>query len=81
MTTTVDAASNPFALMMDPESVLAAVARSERLARLSSRIWRPLDKPLIARADGSVFVIDENTPPETIRAMLTIAGREPIPEP
>ena len=34
-----------------------------------------------ARADGSVFVIDENTPPETIRAMLTIAGREPIAEP
>jgi hypothetical protein len=34
-----------------------------------------------ARADGSVFSIDENTPPETIRAMLTIAGREPIPEP
>jgi len=58
MTTTVDAASNPFALMMDPESVLAAVARSERLARLSSRIWRPLDKPLIARADGSVAASD-----------------------
>jgi len=45
-------ASNPFALMMDPEAVFAAMAGSERLARLKSRICRPLDKPLIACADG-----------------------------
>ena len=36
--------SNPFALMMSPESVLAAVERSERLSRLQRRICRPLDK-------------------------------------
>ncbi|MCI0358212.1 MAG: DUF1559 domain-containing protein [Planctomycetaceae bacterium] len=29
-----------------------------------------------ARADGSVFVLEEKTPPATIRAMLTIAGRD-----
>jgi hypothetical protein len=51
--TTVQAASNPFALMMDPESVLAAMASSERLARLHSRIWRPLDKPMTARAPAA----------------------------
>jgi hypothetical protein len=39
--------SNPFALMMNPEAVLAAIAGSERLARLGSRICRPLDKPLV----------------------------------
>jgi hypothetical protein len=50
MTTVEAAASNPFALMMDPESVFAAIARSERLGRLHSRIWRPLDKPLVAHA-------------------------------
>ena len=44
--------SNPFALMLDPEAVFAAVARSERLAMLKSRICRPLDKPVIARTDG-----------------------------
>jgi hypothetical protein len=49
--TTAQNVSNPFALMMDPESVLAAVARSERLARLKSQICRPLDKPLAPRAD------------------------------
>lgn len=37
-------AVNPFALMLDPASVIAAVERSERLARLHSTICRPLDK-------------------------------------
>ncbi len=56
--TTVQAASNPFALMMDPESVLAAMAKSERLARLHSRIWRPLDKPMVARAPAEATEFD-----------------------
>jgi hypothetical protein len=49
--TTAQIVPNPFALMMDPESVLAAVAKSERLARLSSQICRPLDKPVAPRPD------------------------------
>ena len=36
--------ANPFALMIDPASIVAAVERSERLARLHSTICRPLDK-------------------------------------
>jgi hypothetical protein len=40
---------NPFALMMDPEAVLQAVERSERLSTLKSKIYRPLDKPLIPK--------------------------------
>ena len=44
-------ASNPFALMMNPEAVFAAIGQSERLARLKSQICRPLDKPMVARAD------------------------------
>jgi hypothetical protein len=39
-------ASNPFALMMDPESVLRAVAQSQRLLNLRRRVCRPLDKPV-----------------------------------
>ncbi len=38
-------ASNPFALMMHPESVVQAMERSDRLARLHRRICKPLDKP------------------------------------
>jgi len=43
---------NPFALLMHPEAVMAAVERSERLGHLKSRICRPLDKPLIPHADA-----------------------------
>ena len=44
-------ASNPFALMMNPEAIFAAIGQSERLAGLNSQICRPLDKPMVARVD------------------------------
>lgn len=49
--------SDPFALMMDPASVVQAMESSDRLARLQRRVYRPLDKPLIARkkADSDAF--------------------------
>jgi hypothetical protein len=40
-----DLNANPFALMMTPEAVFAAIERSDRLSRLKSRICRPLDGP------------------------------------
>lgn len=40
-------AASPFAQLIDPAAFSAAVAHSERLARLKSRVCRPLDKPLI----------------------------------
>lgn len=46
-------ASNPFALMMNPEAVFAAIEKSDRLARLSSQICRPLDKPVVACPDAA----------------------------
>ena len=49
--TDVQIVSNPFALMMNPEAVLAAVARSERLDLLKRRVCRPLDKPVGARPE------------------------------
>jgi len=59
MTTVQQAVSNPFALMMDPESVLAAMASSERLNCLHSRVFRPLDKPLVSKADADAAAFDE----------------------
>jgi hypothetical protein len=49
--------ANPFALLMNPEAVHAALAQSEHLNSLKSRVWRPLDQPLIPRtsADASAF--------------------------
>jgi hypothetical protein len=61
-------AANPFALMLDPAAVVRAMEQSDRLARLHSRICRPLDKPLVGAAettedivgsdDGFVYVSD-----------------------
>ena len=34
-----------------------------------------------ARVDGSIFAIIDDTPPATLRAMLTIAGGEQVDEP
>ena len=58
--------ANPFALMLDPQGVLASVAHSERLSRLHSRVCRPLDKPLLSgAADGADGEADgERTPDE-----------------
>ena len=39
--------TNPFALMLDPQAVIAQMERSERLGHLQRRICRPLDKPLL----------------------------------
>ncbi len=41
----VQPVANPFALLLNPEAVVAEMERSERLNRLSSRICRPLDRP------------------------------------
>lgn len=35
---------NPFALLIDPQAVLAAVEKSERLGRLNRHLCRPLDR-------------------------------------
>lgn len=40
-------ATNPFALLTDPQAIFRAIENSERLERLHSRVCRPLDKPLL----------------------------------
>ena len=52
-------AANPFAMLLDPAGVAHEVARSERLQRLRSRIYRPLDKPLIAHRDAADQAFDD----------------------
>ncbi|HRH89016.1 MAG TPA: hypothetical protein PLO41_19375 [Rubrivivax sp.] len=47
MTQTQHPVANPFALLMDPQSIFRAIEKSERLERLHSRVCRPLDKPLL----------------------------------
>jgi len=49
---------NPFALMLNPQAVIALVERSERLEGLHRRVCRPLDKPLLS---GAVDQTDESS--------------------
>lgn len=60
--------SDPFALMMDPQGVIQAMERSDRLARLQRRVCRPLDRPLIARTETALeqfdSAIDSQADPE-----------------
>jgi hypothetical protein len=39
---------NPFMLLVSPEVVLAAIENSEHLGKLSSKMCRPLDGPVLA---------------------------------
>jgi hypothetical protein len=43
---------DPFAMLIDPQAVLAAIEQSSRLGALNSRVCRPLDKPLIPKRDS-----------------------------
>lgn len=57
----LSSARNPFLLMLNPEIVLAAVEKSERLRQLNRHLCRPLDRASPAttpaagtpQADGS----------------------------
>ena len=51
--------ANPFALMMTPEAVFAAIERSDRLSRLKSRICRPLDGPRPPQPTSELNDFDE----------------------
>lgn len=51
---------NPFALMIDPQAVLAQIEGSGRLERLQRRVCRPLDKPLLGGAAEGDDTADGN---------------------
>ena len=58
----------PFAMLLDPERVVREMGDCERLNRFQRRVYRPLDKPLIAKsakfilADAADFdrLVDES---------------------
>jgi hypothetical protein len=72
---------NPFALMMDPESVFRALESSDRLGRLKSRICRPLDKPLIAKSGDEVAEFDQAIEVDPTMEMLGVPGEPVEPDP
>ena len=44
---------NPFMLMMNPEIVLAAIEKSERLGQLNRHMCRPLDRIVPASTEAA----------------------------
>ena len=62
---------NPFALLMDPQSVFEAIENSERLERLHSRICRPLDKPVL-----TVTAADDDDHDNAGLDLLDLPGEE-----
>jgi hypothetical protein len=52
--------ANPFVMMTDPETILLAVERSERLNRLNRKVYRPLDRPLIPKVGAKELADFDN---------------------
>jgi hypothetical protein len=52
--------ANPFVMMTDPETILLAVERSERLNLLSRKVYRPLDRPLIPKVGAKELAEFDN---------------------
>ncbi len=46
--------ADPFAMLISPDAVMTAIERSDRLARLQRRVYRPLDRPWIPLRSGAV---------------------------
>jgi hypothetical protein len=47
MLSTTPNLADPFAMLLAPQQVMDAIGRSDRLARLQRRVYRPLDRPWI----------------------------------
>lgn len=54
---------NPFMLMINPEVVIAAMEKSERLGALNRHLCRPLDRAAPAGAGGVAGEDDEAEDP------------------
>jgi hypothetical protein len=58
--------SDPFSLIVNPQAVLDAMQRSERLHNLQRRVYRPLGQPLTGdREGGDVTAFDAAIDAET----------------
>lgn len=58
---------SPFAMLLNPAEVVSAMEHSELLNRLHSRVYRPLDKPLIPKGQFAAADFDrliDETPDE-----------------
>ena len=59
-------ATNPFALMTDPDAVRQVIERSDQLSRLSQRRCHPLDRAVIRSASAELAAFDSKIDRTTI---------------
>ena len=64
MLSTIPNLADPFAMLIAPEQVMRAVERSDRLARLQRRVYRPLDRPWIPLKASAAFDSEIDAEPE-----------------
>ena len=56
-------AHNPFMLMLNPEVVIAAMEKSEKLAQLNRHHCRPLDRVTMQNPNGDAALVEEAEEP------------------
>ncbi|MFG6466967.1 hypothetical protein [Roseateles sp. BYS87W] len=56
--------ADPFAMLIAPEQVMTAIERSDRLARLQRRVYRPLDRPWIPLKATAAFDSEVDAEPD-----------------
>jgi hypothetical protein len=55
---------DPFAMLIAPEEVMNAIERSDRLARLQRRVYRPLDRPWIPMKGSAEYDSEIDAEPD-----------------
>lgn len=63
---TATLSANPFALMMDPERIRNAIAKSDSLRRLSQRECHPLDRAVIRSKSAELAAFDAKIDRNTV---------------
>ncbi len=56
--------ADPFAMLLAPDEVMNAIERSDRLARLQRRVYRPLDRPWIPLKASADFDSEIDAEPD-----------------
>ena len=64
MLSTTPNLADPFAMLIAPDQVMNAIERSDRLARLQRRVYRPLDRPWIPMKASADFDSEIDAEPE-----------------
>jgi len=62
--------ADPFDLMINPQAILMAMEKSERLQHLDRHVYRPLDRPIIPKVGG----LDVSEADAMIEAQADLSG-------